>query len=53
MHADLTDIDKCNYLHSLLEGVAVSGLKLTAVNYEEAVSILKGRFGKKQEQCSS
>ena len=45
-------IDKFNYLHSLLEWTAaeaVSGLTLTADNYEEAISILKKRFGNKQQ----
>ncbi|XP_065917691.1 uncharacterized protein [Dysidea avara] len=48
----LSNIDKFNYLKSLLEGPAseaVSGLKLTAPNYVEAVSILKKRFGNKQQ----
>ena len=49
---DLTDIDKFNYLNSLLEGPAfeaVSELKLTAANYTEAITILKRRFGNKQQ----
>ena len=49
---DLTGMDKFNYLHSLLDksaAEAVSGLKLTAANYEEAVSILRKRFGNKQQ----
>ena len=52
MNPDLTGVDKFNYLHSLLDKSAaesVSGLKLTAANYEEAVSILKRRFGSKQQ----
>ena len=51
----LSGIDKFNYLKSLLEGPAseaVSGLKLTAANYAEAVSILKKCFGKKQQIIS-
>lgn len=39
-------------LNSLLEGSAsdaTSGLKLTAANYGEAISILKKRFGNKQQ----
>ena len=47
----LSNIDKFNYLKSLLEGPAseaVSGLKLTAANYTEAVQILKKRFGNKR-----
>ena len=47
----LSDIDKFNYLNTLLEGPvseAISGLKLTTANYSEPVTILKRRFGKKQ-----
>ena len=43
---------KFNYLISLVEGPAseaISGLKLTATNYGEAVDILKKRFGCKQQ----
>ena len=48
----LTAIDKFNYLNSLLErsaAEAISGLSLGASNYEEAVDILKARFGNKQQ----
>ena len=48
----LSDVDKFNYLNSLLEGSArepVSGLTLTSANYHEAVAILKKRFGNKQQ----
>ena len=48
----LSDIDKFNYLRSLLERTAldaVSGLTLTAANYREAVQILEKRFGNKQQ----
>ena len=48
---DLSNIDKFNYLNSLLEGSAaeaISGLSLTASNYEEAVAVLKKRFGNTQ-----
>ena len=44
----LTDVDKFNYLRSLLERTAldaISGLTLSAVNYREAVEILHKRFG--------
>ena len=50
-NAALTSIDKFNYLNSLLESVAaeaVSGLTLSTANYEEAIAILKRRFGSKQ-----
>jgi len=45
---DLSEIDKFNYLNSLLTGTAheaVSGLSLSAANYVEAIAILKKRFG--------
>ena len=51
----LTDIEKFNYLRSLLERTAldaISGLSLTAPNYKEAVSILEKRFGNKQRIIS-
>ena len=51
----LSEIDKFNYLKSLLEksaAEAVSGLTLTTDNYKEAVSILKKRFGNKQQIIS-
>ena len=47
-NSGLSDIDKFVYLNSLLEGSAseaVAGLRITAANYNEAVSILKKRFG--------
>lgn len=50
-NSSLSEIDKFNYLRSLLQGSAleaVSGLTLTAANYNEAVGILEKRFGNKQ-----
>ena len=47
----LAAIDKFNYLNSLLmksASEAISGLSITAANYDEAVTILKRRFGNKQ-----
>lgn len=47
----LAPIDNFNYLNSLLvkpATEAISGLSLTSANYEEAVAILKRRFGNKQ-----
>lgn len=47
----LAPIDKFNYLNSFLvksASEAISGLSLTAGNYDEAVAILKRRFGNKQ-----
>ena len=48
----LSDIDRFNYLRSLLEHVAleaISGLPLTSANYHEAIEILRKRFGNKQQ----
>ena len=55
INTELSDIDKFNYLRSLLERTAleaVSGLTLTSANYHEAVSILKKRFGNKHQIIS-
>ena len=52
----LSAVDKFNYLHSLLDGAAASsirGLPLTEENYENAVEILKDRFGCKQQIISA
>ena len=49
---DLSDIDRFNYLKSLLEksaADAIAGLALTAANYDEAILILKKRFGNKKQ----
>ena len=53
---DLTEIDKFNYLYSLLEGPglrAIQGLTITAENYKSAVDILNERFGKTQQVISA
>ena len=50
-NSNLTGVEKFNYLRAQLDGEAsrtVSGLTLTDANYEQSVSILKSRFGKKQ-----
>ena len=47
----LSNVDKFNYLTSLLESTAseaIAGLTLTSANYDEAVATLKRRFGNKQ-----
>lgn len=52
----LTSIEKFNYLRSLLDGEAsrtVSGFTLTNANYEQSVSLLEARFGKKQRIISA
>ena len=48
---ELSDVDKFNYLRSLLERTAyeaVAGLTLPSANYAEAVDISEKRFGIKQ-----
>ena len=47
----LSDVDKFNYLKTLVEGTAaaaIRGLPLTADNYEAVKNILKKRFGQPQ-----
>ena len=54
-NASLSDIDRFNYLCSLLEHTAleaISGLTLTSTNYHEAIDILRKRFGNKQQIIS-
>ena len=49
---ELSDIEKFNYLTSLLERSAreaISGLLLTTANYQRAIETLKKRFGSKQQ----
>lgn len=51
-NVDLSPVQKFSYLKTLLVGVAkeaVDGLSLSAVSYDEAVDILKKRFGNKQK----
>jgi len=42
---ELSDVDKFDYLRTLLEG-------LTAANYVEAITVLRQRFGNKQQIIS-
>ena len=52
---NLSPIDKFNYWILLLKqsaAEAISGLTLTASNYDEATEILKGRFGNKQQMIN-
>ena len=54
-NTELSDIDKFNYLKSLLEHTAheaISGLTMTSVNYHEAITILRKQFGNKQQIIS-
>ena len=56
VHADISKVDKFNYLCSLLEGTAskvVQGLTLTEDNYDAAVALLQERFGNKQTIISA
>ena len=49
---ELSDVEKFNYLNSLLERSAreaVSGLALTSANYHKAIETLQKRFGCKQQ----
>jgi len=49
LNPNLSDIDKFSYLRGLLGGAArttIPGLALTAANYEVAIDLLRGRFGK-------
>ena len=49
-NSELTDVNKFNYLRSLLHRSAkdaIAGLSLTAANYKEAVDVLQRRFGDK------
>ena len=48
---ELSEVEKFNYLRSLLEGSAhdaIAGLMLSSTNYKEAIKILNKRFGDKQ-----
>ena len=50
-NSELSDVEKFNYLNSLLERSAreaVAGLALTSANYQRAIETLKKRFGCKQ-----
>ena len=54
-NSSLSDIDRFNYLHSLLEHTAfeaISGLTLTSPNYHEVIDILKKRFRNVQQIIS-
>ena len=50
-NAGISDIDKFNYLRSLLDNTAldaIAGLTISTYNYQQAVEILTKRFGNKQ-----
>lgn len=51
-NAELSDIEKFNYLRSLLThgaAEAIAGLNLTAANYKETIQILCKCYGNKQQ----
>ena len=53
---ELNDVDKFQYLRSLLAGEAlnaITGLPPTSENYSHAIDILKSRFGKKDVMITS
>jgi len=55
-NADLSSIDKFNYLHALLEGQAartIQGLTLSESKYRAVAEILHERFGKMQQIISA
>ena len=52
LNRSLSDIEKFNYLRSLLQGPAfdaITGLTLTAANYLEAVEVLETCFWDRQQ----
>ena len=53
---DLSEIDKFNYLHALLEGAAsraIQGLPLSKANQKIAVQIIEEQFGRPQQIISA
>jgi len=53
---ELAEVDKFNYLQSLLEGPAaklIQGLQLSAPNYEQAKQVLEGHFGRTKQIISA
>ena len=47
LNSELTDVDKFNYLRSLLDHStydAIAGLTLSSANYKQAIKILRKRF---------
>ena len=52
----ISNIDKFNYLNSVLEGAAarsIQGLTLSEANYEAAVKLIQERFGRPQQIISA
>ena len=52
LNMNLSSVDKFNYLHSLVDGIAAEAIAGLALNYEGAIALLKKRFGNKQQQIS-
>ena len=55
-NSNISDIDKFNYLKGCVRGEAlsaISGLTLTSENYQEAIQVLKDRFGNEQVLISA
>ena len=52
LNPTLSVVDKFTYLSSLLEGLAMPGLKRSASNYTKAIDTLKNQFGKKRQIIS-
>lgn len=51
LNSDISEIDKFNYLRSLLDHTAldsIDGLTLSSANYQQAIDILSKWFGNKQ-----
>ena len=51
LNSELTEVDKFNYLWCLLDHSAyeaIAGLTLSSANYQQAIEILRKRFGNKQ-----
>ena len=51
LNSALSEVDKFNYLRSLLERSAydsIAGLTLSSANYAEAIEVLKRRFGNRE-----
>ena len=52
----ISNVNKFNYLQSLLEGSAsraIKGLTLTSANYDNAISILQEHYGKTQQTIAA
>jgi hypothetical protein len=48
LDAGLSDVDKFNYLRSLLDSTAFNSITLSSAKYQQAIEVLHKRFGNKQ-----